>query len=743
MSVKIERILIAMITLLLITGIASGISSVDQGFQASWFIGDMANGTLGGLSLSSLISSLQGNDTVDRTYVNDTFLPIVTYAGDFPNSSVAGWGSDFPNSTIESYAGDYPNSTLVNYLPIATYAGDYPNSTIVNYLLITTYNGDFPNSTVQNNLATWNSTYNSTYDGYLALINALQNNDTVDRTYVNDTFLPIATYGTNFPNNTISGYIGNVALLDENNTFTATGNNTFAGNVNVTGDYLVDGIKLNSSHILDHNEHTVADTFEHIVNRGKSQAITIGLTGGLGVNWTAGEIYDGAGNTFESTDAGSDNLNDNTVNYLKWTGTSTLQIATSTSSGDDILIATFSVYDGVINGHREHSLISESIADTRRGLRIAFPNRIISGMSITEDVDVTNPLDISMAAGVVIKDGIELETPSAIDSRTINLIRHYHTAGAWDFDTNAEIDTTNYDNGTGLEAIPAGKYVKSYFIFMNGKIGWVYPTEYFNTIAQAEAASLSAIPPGLNVIPKLTAIVYQQGDIDFADAIWQDIRPGISEEIFNVVTDHGSLVGLGDNDHPQYLLTDTYSGDFPNSTIVNYLPIATYNGNFPNLTVSNNLDTWNATYNSTYDALITSKVNKTDAGELSGGTLPIARLDEDIVYRSIQMTMYNSSGAIATGMKAQIFNVPINGTIETLELQNGLGDGNFNISVLKTSSGIPELTDIVGSVNITAGSTASETVDIDVVYGDRLKFYVDANAGYINSTTISLRIRTT
>ena len=379
------------------------------------------------MSLSSLISSLQGNDTVDRTYVNDTFLPIVTYAGDFPNSSVASWGSDFPNSTIESYAGDFPNSTLVNYLPIATYAGDYPNSTIVNYLLITTYNGDFPNSTVQNNLATWNSTYNSTYDGYLALINALQNNDTVDRTYVNDTFLPIATYGGDFPNSSFAGYAG-------------------------------------------------------------------------------------------------DFPNSTLINYLP--------IATYTGN---------------------------------------FPN--------------------------------------------------------------------------------------------------------------------------------------------------------------------SSLIN--------YLLTSTYAGDFPNSTLVNYLPIATYTGDFPNATVANNLNIWNATYNSTYDAFTTSKVNKTDAGELSGGTLLMARLDEDVVYRSIQMTIYNSSGAIATGMKAQIFNVPINGTIETLELQNGLGDGNFNISVLKTSSGIPELTDIVGSVNITSGSTSSETVDIDIVYGDRLKFYVDANAGAVNSTTISLRIRTT
>jgi len=210
------------------------------------------------------------------------------------------------------------------------------------------------------------------------------------------------------------------------------------------------------------------------------------------------------------------------------------------------------------------------------------------------------------------------------------------------------------------------------------------------------------------------------------------------------------ITGLQNNDttdrayvNTTFLPIATYAGDFPNSSLSNYVLTALYNGNFPNQTVENNLNTWNATYNSTYDALITSKVNKTDAGELSGGTLLNARLDDDITYRSIQMTVYNSSGAIATWMKAQIFNVPINGTIETLELQNGAADGNINMSVLLAASGIPIITDLEGQINITAGNAASKTVSIPVVFGDRLKFYVDANAGDVTSTTISLRIKVT
>jgi len=275
----------------------------------------------------------------------------------------------------------------------------------------------------------------------------------------------------------------------------------------------------------------------------------------LGINWTAGEVYCAVDKEACSTDAGSGNLVAGQVNYLKWTGTSTLEIEQTTSSGDDILIATFSTYNtNTVNAFRETNLLENTLSDTRRALRLSFPNRIISGLSITEDADVTNPLDIHMDAGQFVKDGIEVKNPSAIDSRTNNLVRHFHTAGEWDSDTNAEIDTTKYDNGDNLVNIPANKYVKSYFILMQDKIGWIYPTAYYNNLADAEASSLSERPLGLSLTPALTAIVYQQGDTDFSNAVWQDIRPGISEESFNIVTDHGALAGLGNDDHPQYSL---------------------------------------------------------------------------------------------------------------------------------------------------------------------------------------------
>jgi len=302
--------------------------------------------------------------------------------------------------------------------------------------------------------------------------------------------------------------------------------------------------QVSSADIPDHDGHTIRDAFAHIVNRGVVDDITITLTGGLGFEWSSTEISDVANYDFIIVDAGSGTATDNAVNYLKWVSGTTLTVSTVAPTGDEVLVATGSVYDGNINSYRTTSQMDSSIANGRRGLRVLFPNRIISGMEVGEDTDATNPLDLVMSAGVLWKEAMEEKTPIEIKSRNTAMVRHFHTSGAWDSDTNAEIDTANYDNGTNLVSIPLNKYVKCLTIYMNGKIGFVYPTTYWNNAADALDAPLPATPPGLEPVPKLTAIIYKQGDADFTTAIWQDVRPGISEESFNSVTDLDQLAGL-------------------------------------------------------------------------------------------------------------------------------------------------------------------------------------------------------
>lgn len=329
--------------------------------------------------------------------------------------------------------------------------------------------------------------------------------------------------------------------------------------------------QINSDDIPDHDGHSVLDTFHHLLNRGKAGDTTISLTGGLGISWTTGELYDKSSNTFISTDAGSGNLANHAINYLKWVSGTTLTISTTGTSGDEILVATFSVYDGVINGYRKTALTNTTMADSRRAMRESFPTRIISGLSVYEDADVTNALDVRMDAGVLYKEGMDRKTPIEIKTRTTAMVRHFHTAGVWDSDTNAQIEATNYDNpskvgGQGLEAIGGNKWVKGLFMYMNGKIGFVYPTEFFNNEAQALDAALPAVPPGLSGIPKLTAVVYQQGDTDFTNATWQDVRAGIGETGFNMVVAHGSLTELDQDQHPIYVLNDGEATNITNGT---------------------------------------------------------------------------------------------------------------------------------------------------------------------------------
>ena len=483
-------------------------------------------------------------------------------------------------------------------------------------------------------------------------------------------------------------------------------NASFSGNVNVTGNitadnYFVGNYQLNSSHIIDHytngDSHSSKDTNNHIFNRGKTEEITVSLTGGLDVEWTAGEVYDASDFNFVITDAGSGTLTTDQHNYLKYTGSSTLELSTSTSSGNEILVATFSSWNGIINGYREHSLLSTSLADTRRGLRVAFPNRIIYGMSVSEDTDVTNDLDVSMDAGQLVKDGIEVKEPSAIDSRTTPLTRLFRSGGDWTNDTNAEIDTIQYNDGSDLVNIPNHKYVKAVFIFMNGKIGFVYPTAYFTVKADAENAPLPSLPEGLELIPKLTAIVYQQGDTDFDDTIWQDVRPGISEESFAGISDHGALSGLSDDDHTQYLLAD---------------------GTRP---LSDEWDVGNNLTNVSYFNLVNAPV------QCSSGYAMVFWNGTVSVCTKVNGTQ-NSAGWNRSGTNVYLANTNDKvgiGTSTPLNELQVIGNGNFtgNLTVIRNAT-IGELT-VLGKIqtNIISSIDTSLTLNTpDIYIGGTLDF---------------------
>ena len=132
------------------------------------------------------------------------------------------------------------------------YNGDFPNNTITANNLVNwnaTYNVTYDalNVTVNGNLVNWNLTYNATYNASVASITQLQQNDTADRAFVNNTFLPNSTYNGNFPNSTITAN----NLVNWNNTFNSTYDTL---NVTVNGNLA----NWNSTYNATYNASTVA-----------------------------------------------------------------------------------------------------------------------------------------------------------------------------------------------------------------------------------------------------------------------------------------------------------------------------------------------------------------------------------------------------------------------------------------------------------------------------------------------------
>lgn len=152
--------------------------------------------------------------------------------------------------------------------------------------------------------------------------------------------------------------------------------------------------------------------------------------------------------------------------------------------------------------------------------------------------------------------------------------------GGWNKSSTDLIVSGSYDNNSGsLAALTTGYYAK-HVLYCNGDNS---NEQYFLVVAQAEYSALAAAedaplpnPPSWikdSVVP-IAAIIVRQGQANIIEVI--DIRPriGFRSSGVSASSDHGSLLGLADDDHPQYLLvggTRAMSGnlDMGTNSIVN------------------------------------------------------------------------------------------------------------------------------------------------------------------------------
>jgi len=309
---------------------------------------------------------------------------------------------------------------------------------------------------------------------------------------------------------------------------------------------------------------TVKEILDDIINKGVLDAITITDAGTLDITWTAGEIYDHANGNIVDTDSGSGTCTDGSINYLKWVSGTTLTLSTTHASGDEIQIAHINCQANDIWAFHEQDVISHRGSDISEALGEIFEVIVTGGLLISEDTDVTNVWDVVLSAGVYYHEGHERHDIAApVYSRVSNLIRWYHSGGVWASTANAEIDTTQWDNGTNLAGISAAKYYRSlFFIIDDGDIHWVYPTVEYNTLNSALMASDPSLPAGLEDAAKSVAVILRGNAAAFPASgsdQWIDVRPIISGSVGGgSITDHRNLTNLttGDSGHTQFIMAD-------------------------------------------------------------------------------------------------------------------------------------------------------------------------------------------
>ena len=124
------------------------------------------------------------------------------------------------------------------------------------------------------------------------------------------------------------------------------------------------------------------------------------------------------------------------------------------------------------------------------------------------------------------------------------------------------VDNAKYDDGDGvLGDITAGYYVKhALYLIGDGALEeyhLVYGQTEFTSQGEAVTGNIPAPPSffrdGVTII---ASIIVQQGNNNIVSILDERPRIGFASTASSASSDHGSLLGLADDDHTQYLLED-------------------------------------------------------------------------------------------------------------------------------------------------------------------------------------------
>jgi len=148
--------------------------------------------------------------------------------------------------------------------------------------------------------------------------------------------------------------------------------------------------------------------------------------------------------------------------------------------------------------------------------------------------------------------------PSGLNFGTSWFIYHHLGGVMGRQGTQVVVDDANFDNGTNLVAVGAGNFMKhSFYIVGDGvdeEYMLVYSQATYASLVLAQDGTLPTPPNYFNegILP-IAAIVTEEA-VGVVDIIDIRPRPANQAPATSGVTAHGSLSGLLNDDHPQYLL---------------------------------------------------------------------------------------------------------------------------------------------------------------------------------------------
>ena len=172
-----------------------------------------------------------------------------------------------------------------------------------------------------------------------------------------------------------------------------------------------------------------------------------------------------------------------------------------------------------------------------------------SGIATSE----TGTRNIAITSGVMTW-ALQRTATAEVNTSTTGTFGYYYNNGSWQLVSGeTQINNLQYNNyGVGLATLTAQRYgVHWVFMTIDGDVYVVYGKGDY-TLAQAQAAAVPSTLPNelISIAIPIAKVIIQKSASSFTSVS----LPWTANIGFSPASDHGSLAGLSDNDHTQYVL---------------------------------------------------------------------------------------------------------------------------------------------------------------------------------------------